>query len=230
MIARPAATALVVFDLDGTLIDSRRDLADSTNEVLASYGASPLAVEDVSRMVGDGAKMLVARALKSAHVDVDLHDALDRFREAYDRRLVIHTRPYEGIVPLLRDLTARATLAVLTNKPLGPSEHILEAFEIRGCFRSVIGGDSAFARKPDPAGLRSLIDGAAVAPEATLMVGDSMIDLNTARHAGTHACFARYGFGHLRGGVELMPGERDVSSVEDLKIAIHEFLETRVHM
>lgn len=220
---------LVVFDLDGTLIDSRRDLADSTNDVLASYGASPLAVDDVSRMVGDGAKMLVARALKAAGVDVDLHEALDRFRAVYDERLLVHTRPYDGIVALVRGLATRAPLAVLSNKPLAPSERLLDAFEIRSCFASVIGGDAAFARKPDPAGLRSLIADAGVAPESTMMVGDSMIDLETARRAGAHGCFARYGFGHLRGGVELIAGERDVSSVDELAIAIQEFLEDRAH-
>jgi phosphoglycolate phosphatase len=181
-------------------------------------------------MVGDGAKMLVARALKAADVNVDLHDALDRFREIYDRRLLVHTRPYEGIVPLVRSLAGRATLAVLSNKPATPSERILEAFEIRTCFAAVIGGDAAFARKPDPAGLRSLIADAGVLPEATLMVGDSMIDLETARHAGARGCFARYGFGHLRGGVALMPGEREVRSVEELGRAIQAFLTDPDHV
>jgi phosphoglycolate phosphatase len=215
---------LIVFDLDGTLVDSRRDLADSTNDVLASYGAGPLGVDAVSRMVGDGAKMLVARALKAANVDVDLHDALDRFREIYDRRLLVHTRPYSGIVDLVRVLPGRAALAVLSNKPAAPTERLLEAFDIRSCFGGVVGGDSAFARKPDPAGLRSLIAGAGVTARETLMVGDSMIDLETARRAGAQACFARYGFGHLRGGVALEPGERDVASVAELGRAIEEFL------
>src|ERR1043165_4483525 len=139
---------LVVFDLDGTLVDSRRDLAESTNEMLESYGAPALPVDDVARMVGEGAKVLVERALAASGLDPHEPDALTRFREIYDRRLLIHTRPYDGIETAVRKISQTATLAVLTNKPEAPSRRLLDAFKLASYFPSVIGGDSGPPRKP----------------------------------------------------------------------------------
>ena len=118
--------ALVIFDLDGTLIDSRRDLAESTNEMLASYGAAALPIDEVAAMVGEGAKVLVERALAAAGLDPAAPGALDRFRAVYDRRLFEHTRPYAGIDIVVRDAAAGAALAVLSNKPEAPSRRLLE--------------------------------------------------------------------------------------------------------
>src|SRR5437016_886228 len=110
--------SLVVFDLDGTLIDSRLDLANSTNEMLQSYGAAPLPVDEVAQMVGDGAKKLVERALAAAGRDPQEPEALDRFRAIYDRRLLEHTIPYDGIADLVQGEADRGMpLGVLTNKP-----------------------------------------------------------------------------------------------------------------
>ena len=187
--------SLVIFDLDGTLVDSRRDLADSTNEMLASYGAPPLPIDDVAAMVGEGAKVLVERALAAAGLDPGTSEALDRFRAIYDRRLVEHTRPYPGIVDVVRAAAARAALAVLSNKPEAPSRRLLDAFDLTASFGWVIGGDGAFARKPDPAGARYLMTSAGARPETTLLVGDSAVDLETARRAGVRWCLAAYGFG-----------------------------------
>lgn len=187
---------LVVFDLDGTLVDSRRDLADSTNEMLGTFGAAALPIDDVARMVGEGARVLVARALAASRLDsVAVSEALARFRAIYDRRLVVHTRPYEGIPDLVRSCAGRASLAVLTNKPEQPSRRLLEAFDLAGAFAQVIGGDSDFPRKPDPAGLIHLMSLAGAGPAGTLLVGDSPIDLETGRRAGVPVCIARYGFG-----------------------------------
>src|SRR5437667_12661432 len=99
-------SSLVVFDLDGTLIDSRRDLSDSANEMLTGYGAAPLTEEAVGRMVGAGAAQLVTRALETAQVDVPLENALARFLASYDRRLTNHTRPYRGIPEVLNELAS----------------------------------------------------------------------------------------------------------------------------
>ena len=187
--------SLIVFDLDGTLIDSRRDLAESTNEMLASYGATRLPLDQVAGMVGEGARVLVQRALAATGLDPDEPDALQRFREIYDRRLLLHTRPYEGIEDVVRELGMQHTLAVLTNKPAQPSVRLLEAFGMSASFRRVIGGDSPLSRKPDPAGLRALMNEFGSGPRHTWLIGDSMIDVETSRRAGTRMCVALYGFG-----------------------------------
>jgi phosphoglycolate phosphatase len=186
---------LVAFDLDGTLVDSSGDLADSGNALLAGYGASPLPSKAVVAMVGDGARELVRRLLNAAALDVPLDAALERFLSLYDERLLATTVPYDGMPALLEGLRSHARLAVLTNKPIAPSERILRALQLRDFFDDVLGGDSDFGRKPSPDGLLALIDRAGGSRAQTLMVGDSVTDLRTARAAGTAACVARYGFG-----------------------------------
>jgi phosphoglycolate phosphatase len=219
------ARALIVFDLDGTLVDSRLDLAESTNEMLGSYGRAGLPVDDVARMVGDGARRLVERALAASGLEVDVGEALDRFRAVYDRRLLVHTRPYPGIPELVARAAESAALAVLTNKPEPPSRRLLEAFALSPRFGWVIGGDSGFPRKPDPAGLRHLMSAADVPPARTLVVGDSMIDVETARRADASVCVAKYGFGHLRGGLLLRPGEAVAEAPAEVAAVIARFLE-----
>lgn len=188
---------LFVFDLDGTLIDSRRDLADSVNALLIECGAPPLAEERVGRMVGDGAATLVARAFAAGGIPMP-SDALSRFLAIYARHLTDHTRPYDGIPDVLAQLRGRpALLAVLTNKPLQSTRTILERLDLARYFATelVLGGDGPFPRKPDPSGLRSLLESTSTPPESAVLVGDSMIDCRTARAAGTRLCIARYGFG-----------------------------------
>jgi phosphoglycolate phosphatase len=215
---------LIVFDLDGTLVDSQRDLADSANDMLAAYGADPLDGSRVAAMVGDGARQLVARALEAAGVSADVPEALDRFLSIYSERLFIHTRPYRGIPDVVEALSARSALAVLTNKPEAFSCRLLDGFGLSRHFQAVIGGDSGFPRKPDPAGLRHLVGLAATRPPAALMVGDSMVDVETARRAGTRVCVARYGFGHLRMPIDVGPGELVAERPEDLEDVIGQFL------
>jgi len=187
---------LIVFDLDGTLIDSRRDLADSANETLASYAAPPLADEAIVRMVGAGAAQLVARALAAAHVAAPVDDALTRFLAMYDHRLTHYTRPYDGVPETLERLEAGPlAMALVTNKPLDQSIHILEAFDLLKYFRWRIGGDGPWPRKPAPDGLQSVMREASAENSATLLVGDSAVDLQTGRNAGVRICLARYGFG-----------------------------------
>ena len=148
---------LFVFDLDGTLVDSLRDLADSANALLASCGAPPLGEAAIGGMVGDGAATLVARAFAAAGVAPPA-DALDRFLAIYDTRLLNHTRPYDGIPEVLAALGARASLALLTNKPRGATRRILAGVDLLRFFDedAIVGGDGPFPRKPDPAGLREL--------------------------------------------------------------------------
>jgi len=187
---------LIVFDLDGTLVDSSRDIAESANALLESCGARPLPEEMIGPMVGDGAATLVARAFVAAGAPRPA-DALDRFLAIYDARLLKYTRPYERMPEVLAALAARAPLAVLTNKPLAATRSILSGLDLAKYFddESVVGGDGPFARKPDPLGLCHLMSRARVLPAHTLLVGDSIVDFRTARNASTHICLARYGFG-----------------------------------
>ena len=214
--------SLIVFDLDGTLIDSRLDLAESTNEMLASYGATPLPVDRVAMMVGEGARVLVERALGAAGLDSAEPDALARFRAIYDQRLLGHTRPYDGIPDLVQRLSVGHTLAVLTNKPDEPSRRLLDAFGLSRHFRCVIGGDGRHRRKPDPAGLQALMDEYDAEPSGTWLVGDSMIDVETARRAGTRMCVVLYGFGQLRGELVLDGSEATVREPREIADVVSE--------
>ena len=188
--------AFVVFDLDGTLVDSKRDLADAANALIVELGGRALAEDAIAEMVGEGAALLVRRALTRAKLDPESSDALPRFLALYDERLLRNTVLYTGMREVLSSLAEHLPLAVLTNKPGDASERILDALGVRARFRDVIGGDTGFGRKPDPTGLRELITRAGASPETTLLVGDSRIDLDTARSAGTRICLARYGFGY----------------------------------
>jgi phosphoglycolate phosphatase len=187
---------LIVFDLDGTLVDSRRDIAEAMNEVLAGCGAAPLPIERIGRMVGDGAGVLVARAFAAAQIAAP-PDALDRFLAVYDRHLLRHTRPYEGIPEALEALGARAELAMLTNKPLAATRRVLDGLDLARHFppSRVLGGDGPLPRKPDGAGLRHLAASAGATLGQTVLVGDSPVDWQTARHAESGICLASYGFG-----------------------------------
>src|SRR5262245_13421461 len=203
---RHSSIQLVVFDLDGTLVDSRRDIADSANDTLVAYGVSPLSEEAIGRMVGDGAPVLVARAFAAAGAEKPA-DALDRFLTIYNEPLLDHTTPYPGIPSVLSQLGTRARLAVLTNKPLEPTRRILDGLDLTRYFgpKWVVGGDGPFARKPDPTGLQHLISFASTAA-ATVLVGDSAIDWQTGFRANVKVCVARYGFGG-DGFVESLPAD-----------------------
>jgi len=186
---------LVVFDLDGTLVDSSVDIANAANALIEELGGVPLAAAAIVDMVGEGAALLVRRALAAAAFDPDTPAALERFLALYDTGLLVHTRPYDGTIDALTWIGARLPMSVLTNKPARATGLMLDGLGLRHYFRDVVGGDTAFGRKPDPAGLLHLASAAGVPPEHTLMVGDSPIDLATARNAGTRVCLVRYGFG-----------------------------------
>jgi phosphoglycolate phosphatase len=185
---------LIVFDLDGTLIDSQRDIADSVNALLEEYQKPPLSLDAVAAMVGDGAAVLVRRVC--AAVGIAPRDALERFLAHYDQRLTVHTRPYAGIPEALATLQSLGhALAVLTNKPQRATSTILDRLGLADVFDQAIGGDTPAGRKPDPTGLRQIVAAAGAAVDSTVLVGDSPIDLETSRRAGTRVCLAKYGFG-----------------------------------
>ena len=209
---------LFVFDLDGTLVDSLRDLSDSANELLVSCGGAPIETAAVGRMVGEGAATLVARVFAAAGVARPA-DALERFLAIYDTKLLNHTRTYEGIPEALAAIAERASLAVLTNKPLIATRRILDGLNLSRFFEagSVLGGDGPLARKPDPTALHALCAHANVIGSDAMLVGDSLIDWETARNAGTQICLARYGFGFREFPIERLDGsERLIDSPADL--------------
>jgi phosphoglycolate phosphatase len=187
---------LIVFDLDGTLVDSKRDIAESANATLVECGAPSLPEDDIVRMVGDGAPTLIARAFAAAGFEQPT-DALDRYNAIYNGRLLKYTRPYEGIPELLAELAPRSSLGVLTNKPMASTRGILDGLDLSRYFREdwVLGGDGPFPRKPDPRGLRHLMTSAGASADTTVLVGDSVVDWRTASAAATKVCLARYGFG-----------------------------------
>jgi phosphoglycolate phosphatase len=186
----------IVFDLDGTLIDSIGDLVTAVNQLVSERGGRSLAHDEVARMVGEGASLLVARAFEASGVPGDPSGALPRFLEIYDEILPGTTRPYPAVPEMIRALEAVAPLAVLTNKPTGATRKILAVHGLEASFIGVIGGDGPCRRKPHPDGLLQLIEAAGATPAETWMVGDSTVDLKTAHAAGTRACIVRYGFGY----------------------------------
>ncbi|MCX6550029.1 MAG: HAD hydrolase-like protein [Acidobacteria bacterium] len=189
---------LLVFDLDGTLVDSIHDLAEAASDVSEAYGGRRLDDEAVARMVGDGAAVLVERVMARAGHDPAPPGALARFLEFYDRRMFDNTRPYPGMLDTLHALADTHVLALLTNKPEESARRILAHTGIDGFFPHQVFGDGDLTRKPSPDGLRWIMARNGASPERTLLIGDSDVDLQTARATGVRLCVARYGFGFIR--------------------------------
>jgi phosphoglycolate phosphatase len=181
----------VVYDLDGTLVDSRGDLADSVNAMLEALGLPRHPDEIVWSFIGEGAERLVRRSLGPAH-EHRLPEAMESWRTEYGRRLLIKTRPYPGILDLL--LSPPDARGVLTNKPGGFARQILQGLAMLGSFQAVIGGDEA-PKKPEPDGLLGLCRTLGAAPAETLLVGDSTVDIATARAARVRVCAVTWGLG-----------------------------------
>jgi phosphoglycolate phosphatase len=181
----------VIYDLDGTLVDSRGDLADSVNAMLARLGLARHADALVWSFVGDGAERLIRRALGAAN-EHRFTEALPIWLEEYDARLLDKTRLYPGIAELLR--LPPLQRAVLTNKPGGFARRIVEGLGVAPAFAQVIGGDEG-PRKPDPANLLRICAAFSVSKEEVLLVGDSAVDLSTGRAAGVRVCAVSWGFG-----------------------------------
>lgn len=192
----PAPIRLVLFDLDGTLIDSAPDLCKALAHAFAEVGLPPHDVGAVRRMIGEGQRVLIERALLGVGADLALlDDVLARFRRYYDQHLVEKTVLYDGVRETLAALSPRLPLGIATNKPGAWARRIVEAFALSGHFRWVLGEDDVGARKPAPRLLLTLCARAEVNPEQTLMVGDSAIDRAAAMHAGVQLALCTYGFG-----------------------------------
>ena len=201
---------LLVFDLDGTLIDSAQDLCNSVNATLAEFGYSPLADPAIAGFVGNGAPMLMRRSLSLAgKVPLESIDeeqfakAYQFFLQYYREHKLDFTYAYEGVLDALKALhelhdapgTPPRIMAVLTNKPVRPARGICEGLGLAGYFLHIYGGDSFPVKKPDPLGLRSLMEETGVRPDETVMIGDSQVDVQTARNAGAWSLGCAFGFG-----------------------------------
>jgi phosphoglycolate phosphatase len=194
------AIRLVIFDLDGTLVDSRRDLANSINGMLAHFGRPELPLEVIASYIGDGAPMLVRRALGDPEDEQFLKQALEFFLAYYREHKLDTTVVYPGIADALDALRTGGNgggerrMAVLSNKPVNPSRAIVDALGLGGFFVQVYGGNSFPTKKPDPLGAITLARENAVEPGQALIIGDSDIDVLTARNAGMWSCGVTYGF------------------------------------
>ena len=184
----------VVLDLDGTLVDTKDDLAAAVNVTLAALGLPSQDPRTLLGYVGNGARVLLERALGSEHGD-RIEEGIDVFMPWYREHLLDHAVVYGGLRAVLDRLAGEgAVFSVLTNKPADMSAKILTGLDLDGLCPRLIGGDTLPVRKPDPTGLHQLIATADVAASATLMVGDSAIDVATGRNAGVATCAVLWGF------------------------------------
>ncbi len=184
---------LLVWDLDGTLVDSMPDLATSVNAVRQTRGLSALPLPIIQSYVGSGARTLMQRSLAPIEGQ-DLDQALAAFLDIYEKHLLDKTRPYAGIPELLRNLEQRFTLSILTNKPLKHSLQVMEGLELSKHFKGIYGGDSFKVRKPDPTGALEMLKTFGIKPEEAIMIGDSDNDSLTAKRAGMWSIGVRYGY------------------------------------
>ncbi|HVA93340.1 MAG TPA: HAD-IA family hydrolase [Candidatus Dormibacteraeota bacterium] len=196
-IARFSEVRALIFDLDGTLIDSKLDLALAVNAALEEMGRGPLPHELIFSYVGQGAPSLIARALGEGATEEDCLRGLEFFIKYYSVHKLDHTSLYPGVREALDALTGMP-MAVLTNKPVGASRGILQGLGLAEHFRFVYGGNSFERKKPDPMGVETILREFGAAPAQVMFVGDSEIDVQTARNSGTWMCGVTYGFGSHR--------------------------------
>lgn len=197
--AIPGHTAkLLIFDLDGTLVDSREDLANSINATLRHFHKKELPHEVIASYIGDGAPMLVRRALGDPDDENFVQDALLYFLAWYREHKLDTTYVYAGITESLEAICKSRDgqplkMAVLSNKPVGPSRAIVEALGLGSYFFQIYGGNSFHTKKPDPAGVQALLEEAGAFPEEAVIIGDSNIDVLTGRNAGIYSVGVTYG-------------------------------------
>jgi phosphoglycolate phosphatase len=191
---------LLIFDLDGTLVDSRKDLANSINAMLENYHRPKLADDVIATYIGDGAPTLVRRSLGFID-DHDLQpkeeefieDALVYFLEYYREHKLDYTYVYDGVIEALQKISDGKEMSVLSNKPVNPSRAIVNALGLKDFFKSVYGGNSFETKKPDPLGVNNLLREAGVSASEAVIIGDSDIDMLTGHNAGIWSCGVTYG-------------------------------------
>ncbi|MDJ0894514.1 MAG: phosphoglycolate phosphatase [Alphaproteobacteria bacterium] len=198
---RPHRFDAVVFDLDGTLVDSAPDIHVALNRLLAEHDRPTVDLEAASRMVGDGAAKLVERGFLATGDPLsseDLDAAVTRYLEIYQARLIVDTRPFPGLVEALGRLAGQGCrLGVCTNKPAAPTLGTLDELGLADYFDAVIAGDTLAVRKPDPAPLLSALTKLGADPSTAILVGDSPIDVATARAAGVPVVAVSFGYSRI---------------------------------
>ena len=217
---------LIIFDLDGTLIDSECDLAAAVNAMLRHHGRKELPIQVIGTYIGDGAPMLIRRALGDPADRALLQDALNYFLAYYREHKLDNTHPYTGIKEALQQIGGGGRkLAVLTNKPVRASQGILAGLGLADYFFQIYGGNSFETKKPDPLGANTLMREADATPEETVMVGDSAVDILTARNAGLWSIGVTYGFAPQT--LEQAPPDVLVDTTGDLAraLTLHRTLE-----
>jgi phosphoglycolate phosphatase len=213
---------LLIFDLDGTLIDSRVDLVNSVNALLEHLGRPALPAPVIASYVGDGAPTLIRRALGDPKDESYISEALDYFLAYYRAHKLDHTHAYPGVVEALTRLRgqngSRRHMAVLSNKPVNPSRQILQALGLMRFFDQVYGGNSFPTKKPDPEGARKLMAEAGALPKETVIIGDSSVDVLTGHNAGAWTCGVTYGFAPQT--LQTVPPDLLVDSAQELAEAL----------
>lgn len=203
----------ILFDLDGTLVDTLPDLTASLNRTLAAAGLQPFATSEVAEMIGDGMAALLTRALARRNQPLD-PALLARFHADYRAASAVASRPYPGTIETLAALASSGwLLAVATNKPEAPARNLLQALDIAKFFAAVGGGDSFPVRKPDPGHLLLTLAAAGGDPSRATMLGDHANDVKAARAAGITPLFALWGYGRE----QMADGARTVSNISDLQ-------------
>lgn len=182
---------LYIFDLDGTLVDTRADLTTAVNEMLTSYGLEELSIDEVVSHVGDGMRKLVERSLGSRSIDIE--EAIERFKKSYSAHLLDTTVPYTDIHRVL-DVLKEKYLAILTNKDYHFTKKITDALDLAPFFSLIIGGDCFRSKKPSTQGIEYILDRSGISREGAVMVGDGKNDILAAKRAGITSIYAAYGF------------------------------------
>ena len=218
--------AVVVFDLDGTLVDSIADIANAVNRMLADQGIAPLPQNTIQRFVGNGMPKLVERAMRHCGIAPDRHTDLTRLTlNHYNSGTCEDTAPYPGVVDALKQLRAMGcSLGICTNKPEEPARYVLDALNLSRFFDAVFGGDTLPTRKPDPAHLRASFDALpAVGPH--IFVGDSEVDAETAQRAGVP--FLLFTEGYRKSPVAQMHHRLSYDNSADLPGLVQQILNER---
>lgn len=211
----------ILFDLDGTLVDTLPDLTASLNRIIGTHRLQPFATPEVAAMIGDGMARLLARAL-AARGQADDPALVARFEADYFSHVAVASRPYPGTVETLAALErAGWRLAVATNKPERAAIQLLEALDLKGFFKAVTGGDSLPVRKPDPRHLLAALRLAGGNPDRAAMLGDHANDIRAARAAGIVPVFALWGYGRK----EMADGAETASTISALPAILEKIME-----